>query len=178
MTLPRIIEGERILLVQMPIKFIKATCSASDAATDDFLVHPDWLQEKELAQLRYEQMQNDPEIGPWLLRAVVDKIDNQMIGHFNCHDRPNSVFLQRYHSQAVEFGYTIYKPYRRQGYAKEVVLTMMQYLQKFKLAKAVVLSAATTNMASLQMIKGLGFKEIDTVRDGVDTEKIFLQKLT
>lgn len=177
MTLPRVIEGKRILLVQMPEQFIKDTWQAGNGATEDFLSHPDWFKEKELARLRYEQMQGSKEVGSWLLRAIVDKVDGKMIGHFNCHDFPNSSFLQKYHTDAIEFGYTIYQPYRRQGYAKEAVETMIAYLKEFHLAKAVVLSAVTTNMASLLMIKSLGFKEIDTVRSGEETEKVFMLKI-
>jgi ribosomal-protein-alanine N-acetyltransferase len=177
MTLPKIIEGERILLVQMPEAFIKDSWSRGDAMTEEFRPHIDWFQERDLARLRYEQLQKSPQVASWLLRAIVSKFDHQMIGHFNCHDLPNSKFLQRYHPDAIELGYTIYKPYRRQGYAREAVVTMIKHLQTFGLAKAVVLSAATTNTASLQMIKSLGFKEIDMVRDGAEIEKIFLKKI-
>ncbi len=178
MQLPQSIPGKRISLVQMPEEFIRATVNKNNPTCELFTVHPDWYQEFELADLRYKQIQRDPLSASWLLRAIVDTKTNQMIGHFNCHDKAGSDFLQKYWEGAVEFGYTIYEPYRRQGYAMEAVATMMDYLRTNHLANAIILAAEVDNLASLTMIRKMGFNEIDTVDDDDVTEIVFIHKFT
>jgi [ribosomal protein S5]-alanine N-acetyltransferase len=176
MLLPKIIEGKNIQLIQMSDAFIEASARGKRMVADDFQVHEDWWLETRLAKLRYQQMRANPQAASWLLRAIVRKDDGQMLGHFNCHDMVNSSHTQKYHKNAVEFGYTIYKEFRRQGFAREAVRTMMAHLHQRKLIEAVILSASIVNEPSLAMIRSLNFQEVDTVRDGNDMEKVFLFK--
>ncbi|MCB0347376.1 MAG: GNAT family N-acetyltransferase [Bdellovibrionales bacterium] len=178
MQLPQTIAGKRISLVQMPLDFIQKTVAGEKPTTNLFITHPDWYKETELADMRLHQMQRDPSVASWLLRAIVDTKSQQMIGHFNCHDKVGSDFLQKYWGNAVEFGYTIYKPYRRNGFATETVLTMMDFLKNNTLASAIILAAAVDNHASLAMIRQLGFTEIDTVDEDDVSEIVFIKKFS
>src|SRR5215472_8008005 len=64
---------------------------------------------------------------PWSMRAVVLPQDSAMIGHVRFHSSPDPEYLRRYARGAVEFGYCIFRDYRRHGYATEAAVAVMEW---------------------------------------------------
>ncbi len=127
-------------------------------------------------RMRLAQIEQDPTLEPWLLRAVIRRLDNTMVGHFNCHSAPNPDYLSVYDQNAVELGYSIYPSYRRLGYARETVMAFCAHLQTFQLARAVVLSIEEHNIASQELAELLGFQQVALVEEDGVFERIVLKR--
>ena len=112
------IATERLLLRPMTVRFLEA-CLAGDAAVASRVlgaaVPALWLEEAGLIRLRLQQLQQDGGLKPWLLRAVVQREMNAMIGHIGFHGYPDTEGHREYAPGGVEIGYTIFPEYRRQG---------------------------------------------------------------
>lgn len=153
--------GNRIELRSMGQQFLES--SLLGQASSDWIIHPDWYQEKFLIEYRLNQLKVDPTLESWLLRAIVRKDDNQMIGHINCHGRPGMDHLKPYCEDGLEIGYTIYEPFRRKGYAQEAI----ELLSKSFPGKAtVVLTIEVSNLASIALAEKMNFKLV-----GIETER-------
>jgi hypothetical protein len=50
-----------------------------------------------------------------------------MIGHIGCHTAPNAEYLRAIAPGAVEFGFTVFPDFRRQGYAREASVALMTW---------------------------------------------------
>lgn len=55
------------------------------------------------------------------------KDDNQMVGHISFHHMAPDPDLVEYAQAAAELGYTVEPMYRRQGYARESAVAMMEW---------------------------------------------------
>ncbi|MEZ4684235.1 MAG: hypothetical protein R2932_59490 [Caldilineaceae bacterium] len=49
-----------------------------------------------LIQLRLSQLESDPALQPWLLRAIIHRTQKTMIGHIGFHDYPGAAYLHAY----------------------------------------------------------------------------------
>jgi hypothetical protein len=58
-------------------------------------------------ELRLAQLQRDPNLLPWLLRAIGLRKERMMIGHIGYHSYPNPGYLLEVAPGGVEFGYTV-----------------------------------------------------------------------
>jgi len=112
-------------------------------------------------KMRFDQMRSEPELQPWLLRAMVLRVAGRaMVGHIGFHGPPAEGTL--------ELGYTVFPRYRRQGLATEAALAMMDWasvqapIQKFRI------SIAPENEASLATAAKMGFKQVGEQMDDVD----------
>lgn len=125
----------------------------------------------ELAAMRLRQIQQDPGLIEWLLRGVVVRHEPRMIGHIGFHSRPDPDYLHPYVRRAVEIGYTIYPPYRRQGYAREAAQSLMHWAQAKHGVRRFVASVGPGNEPSLRLIEGMGFIRIGTYQDPQEGEE-------
>lgn len=109
----------------------------------------------ELARLRLSQLRRDATLKQWLLRAVVRQADSTMIGHIGFHTAPNPEYLRALAPNAVEIGYSIYEPYRRNGYATEAVTGLLEWAAGTKAVGRFVASVSPSNAASLGLLNKL-----------------------
>jgi [ribosomal protein S5]-alanine N-acetyltransferase len=129
----------------------------------------------ELAQLRLAQLRSDPGLGDWLLRTIIRRSDSVMIGHIGFHSRPDPDYLRDLAPGAVEIGYTVYAPYRRNGYAIEAVSGLMEWASSEHDVTSFVASVSPENAPSVGLIHKLGFHKIGRFVDPVDgPEDIYL----
>ena len=125
------------------------------------------------AKLRLDE---DKLYQPWSARAIILADTGAMIGHIRFHSRPDPVDLHPFARDAVEFGYTIFPDYRRQGYAAEASGAMMAWAQAMFGVRNFVATISPDNVASRALIARLGFARVGQVMDEVDgVEDVFLR---
>lgn len=109
--------------------------------------------EKGFLGLRLRQMRKDERFQTWCPHAIV--LGGQMIGHAGYHGPPGINAKQA--SDAVEFGYRIFPPYRGRGYATEAATMLMDRARDWADIQHFVLSVAPQNEPSLAVVRKLGF---------------------
>ena len=104
---------------------------------------------------RLEQMRRDAAVQRWLARAVVLRdAGRPMVGNAGFHGEPGVNSANA--ADAVEIGYGILPPHRRQGYASEAVEGLLGWARKQGIHHFVA-SVAPDNEPSLKIIRKLGF---------------------
>ena len=169
---------ERLLLVPMTVPFLEASLVGDLSSATALLsatVPTEWLSEQPFVALRLRQLRRDPHLQPWLLRAIIHRAGNTMIGHIGCHDRPGAAYLRPYAPAGVEIGYTIFPPYRRQGYAREALAGLMHWATEERKVTQFVLSISPRNEPSRRIAHHFGFVSKGLVEDEEDgPETIFV----
>lgn len=108
-----------------------------------------------LARLRLSQLREEAALHEWLLRAIVRRPDGTLIGHIGFHSAPDPEYLRDLAPGAVEIGYTVYAPYRREGYALEAVTGLMRWATETHGVTDFVASVSPSNVASLGLLHKL-----------------------
>ena len=118
--------SERLDLVPLTPEFLRAMLRHDLAEAERILGFPlpdGLLDSTDVMALRLEQLESNPSLQPWLLRALVLRERRVMVGHIGFHTAPGADYLQPYAPNGVEFGFTVYAPFLRQGYAREASIT-------------------------------------------------------
>jgi [ribosomal protein S5]-alanine N-acetyltransferase len=102
---------------------------------------------------RLRQMHEDVRYQQWCPHAVV--LDGRMIGGAGFHGPPGVNAIQS--ADAVEYGYSIYPPWRGRGYATEAARLLMDMAEEWAGISHFVLSVAPDNEPSLAIVRKLGF---------------------
>ena len=118
--------------------------------------------------LRLRQLEEDPAVSPWLLRAMVSRADRCLVGYIGFHTAPGPAYLEPYSPGAVELGFTVFPPYRRRGYARESCNTLIRWAREFHGVTRFVMTIRPDNIASQSLAKSLGFIKIGSHIDDVD----------
>jgi RimJ/RimL family protein N-acetyltransferase len=175
------IHSPRLELVAMSPAFLSASLRDDlDAASRiiDFSVPPEWLETKWLMELRLAKLRANPALEPWLLRAIGLRETRTMIGFIGFHTLPGAEYLDPYAPGSVEFGYTVFPAYRKQGYASEAAQALMDWAVREHGVKRFVVSISPTNEPSLRLARKFGFRKVGTVMDPEDgVEDILLLDL-
>jgi ribosomal-protein-alanine N-acetyltransferase len=170
------IRSERLELVSISPDFIDALLAerrreAEDAAT---LKLPDgWpdAHDRGFLRFRLRQMRERPEIQEWFVYAVVlPEGERPMIGHAGFHGPPGVNAVKA--SDAVEVGYSVFEPYRRRGYATEVVRALIDWASREHGIRRFIASISPENEASLALVRRLGFRGIGRHWDEEDGEEL------
>ncbi|HEX2287419.1 MAG TPA: GNAT family N-acetyltransferase, partial [Gaiellaceae bacterium] len=119
--------------------------------------------EKGFLGLRLRQMREDARFRAWCPHAVV--LGGQMIGHAGYHGPPGVNSTNN--PEAVEFGYTIFPPYRGRGYATQAARMLMDLAEERGI-RHFVLSVGPDNEPSLAIVRKLGFKHTGERMDEED----------
>ena len=176
-----VIATERLVLQPMTVPFLERSLAGDLDGAAELLgatVPADWLAARPFVELRLRQLRRDPALEPWLLRAIIHRESNAMIGHIGCHDRPGASYLQPYAPTGIEIGYTIFFAHRRQGYAREALAALMAWASRDHGVDAVVLSISPNNEPSRRIAQHFGFTQKGTVEDEEDgPEDVFVLAL-
>jgi RimJ/RimL family protein N-acetyltransferase len=171
------IETERLILRVASLDALQATIDGNIETVASHLqlnVPPDWLDQHWIAQLRFDQWQQNPAYGPWSVRAIALKDTLEMIGYINCHASPDPTFMEGKAPNGVEIGYMLFEPWRRQGYGREAIAGFMQWA-KVHGVDSIVLSISPGNEASLALAQSFGAVQIGSHVDDLDgPEDIYL----
>jgi RimJ/RimL family protein N-acetyltransferase len=163
--------SQRLELRVMTPEFMHASISGDLSLAQQLLgaeLPVVWPDNRVLLELRLCQLKANPELQPWLLRAICLSETNAMIGYIGFHTRPNPHYLQRWLHDAVEFGFEIFPAFRRKGYATEAAQALMHWSSTTHGVNRFVLTIVPDNQASQALAAGLGFKRIGSHMDAVD----------
>ena len=175
----RILRSDRLELVSMGPAFLEAMLAADRARAAQiggFHIPDDLPLKKQTLQRRLRQIQANPDLQPWLLRAIVINETRTMCGRIGFHSQPGPEDLCDIAPDGVELGYAIGERFRRQGFAKEAALTLMRWAFETHDQRAFVLSIAPDNVASLAMARSLGFREVGSHMDKEDGLELYFAR--
>lgn len=127
-----------------------------------------WPHIRAILALRLHQLESDPTLQPWLLRAMGLRSTGEMVGHIGFHTAPGADYLTRWSPGAVEFGYTVFPTHRRKGYAREASTALMQWARDRHGVTSFVVTMSADNEASHVLAARLGFVRVGSHRDEVD----------
>jgi RimJ/RimL family protein N-acetyltransferase len=129
-----------------------------------------------LLRMRLHQMQTNPDIQPWLLRAIVIRASHIMCGRIGFHSAPGPEDLRDVAPDGVEIGYAVGERFRRRGYAKEAAFTLMRWAFDIHQQPCFILSISPENDASLAMARSMGFTEIGSHIDEQDGLELYFER--
>jgi ribosomal-protein-alanine N-acetyltransferase len=170
------IRSDRLELVSMSPDFIDALLAErrGEAEAEAALKLPDaWpdAPDRGFLNFRLRQMRERPEIQEWFVYAVVlPDAERPMIGHAGFHGPPGVNAVKA--ADAVEVGYSIFEPYRRRGYATEVVRALIDWASRRHGIHRFIASISPENDPSLALARRLGFKHIGQHWDEEDGEEL------
>jgi ribosomal-protein-alanine N-acetyltransferase len=167
-----IIQTERLDLVPMTPAFLHTSLAGDACRAEELLsasLPMEWPGDYvNTLSKRLGQLEIDRSLQPWLLRAMVLRGSGVAVGHIGFHTAPGPEDLRQFSADAVEFGYTVYPTYRRQGYAREAAVALMRWATESHDVQNFVLSIRPDNIASQALSAKLGFRRIGSHVDDVD----------
>ncbi len=164
------IHTERLDLILMTPTFFEAAMCGDQAEAAQLLGVPiptAWWPVSQHKQMRLEQARHNPALEPWMERAIVLRASQTMVGTIAFHMAAEPEFVRPLGPGGVEFGYTIFPPFRRQGYATEASAALMAWAQQQQVTRF-VLSISPENQPSLRMAAHFGFVKISSQMDEED----------
>jgi ribosomal-protein-alanine N-acetyltransferase len=121
-----------------------------------FFLTQDWLW-----RFRLNQIETKPASAPWLVRAVIALPDGVVVGHAGFHGPPDDKGM-------VEIGYSVLPEFRRQGYGRAAARELIRYAKEQPDVRVVRASISPDNVASLALIRTLGFTHVGEQWDEED----------
>lgn len=155
----------------MNADFLRASLRNDMAVVRSILgafIPADWPADPALLSVRLRQLEGDPALEQWLLRAMVLRSSRTMIGHIGFHTAPGADYLQQYSPGAVEFGFAVFPAFQRQGFAREACRALMRWARETHGIQNFVLTIRPDNTASQVLAAQLGFVRIGSHEDEVD----------
>ena len=139
---------------------------------------PGWPDCTSVLTLRLQQLEDDPTVQPWLLRAMVPRGSSLMAGYIGFHTAPGAAYLEPYSPGGVELGFTVFPPFRRRGYAREATLALIEWARRYHGVSRFVMTISPDNVASQSLAKSLGFVRIGSHVDEIDGVEDILEWVT
>ena len=90
--------------------------------------------------------------GEWVQFGIEHAFSGELVG--DC-----AIYLQMADSRIAEIGITISDLHQRQGYARECMRGLINYLFEKKGVHRIIETVHTENLASIQMLKSLAFRQ-------------------
>ena len=169
-----VISSDRLDLVSLAPDVLRFSLSRDASSVERLLgltVPPDWYEEEALIRFRLEQITGDPTYLPWSVRAISLRAEGQMVGYINFHTKPADPYLKPYAPNGVEFGFEVFPPHRRKGYAREASNAVMKWAHDHHGVTEFIVSISPGNIPSLGLAKSLGFERVGShidERDGLE----------
>ncbi len=182
MTTPANITTERLTLIPMTADFLTASLARETGRAESLLgltVPEVWYTEMGLMRHRLGQLERDPALLPWLVRAIGLRATGEMVGHIGFHTAPGADYLKAHAPRGVEFGYTVFEPHRRQGLAREAAEALMNWAHTTHGVDHFVLSISPYNEPSQRLAARLGFTKVGSQVDDDDgLEEVYTLRLS
>ena len=165
------ISAPRLDLESMSPDFLETLLAGRRAEAEAALearIPPGWPDQHDahFLRLRLQQMERDPDVQEWLVRALVLREPRPvMIGHAGFHGEPGVNGPER--AEALEIGYTVFPDYRGQGYATEAAVALMEWARGRGINHFIA-SVSPGNDPSLTVAHKLGFVQTGEQWDDED----------
>ena len=159
------IQTERLKLRTMSSTFLAASLDGNHAEAERVAgakLADEWWKQTDWQRIRFEQLKNAPNWAPWLTRLIELKDEQQIIGVIGFHGPPAGEWLDEFAPGGVEFGYTIYATWRRQGFAFEGASNLIQWAAQEHGVRTFILSINSQNHPSASLARKLGFSKVGT----------------
>jgi len=102
----------------------------------------------------------------YTLWLMVERETKTIVGQFTFNGKPNP-------EGEVEIFFSIESPYRRKGYATEVMESILCWGNKTELFRVVLIEAFEDNRAAMASLKKLGFRKVEVDEDQEKSSKYF-----
>ncbi len=116
---------------------------------------------------RLAQARQNPALLPWMERAIVLRSSQTMVGSIAFHMAAEPEPVRPLGPGGVEFGYTIFAPFQRQGYATEACQALMGWAHQQGVNRF-ILTISPANQPSLRIAAHFGFVKIGEQMDEED----------
>jgi ribosomal-protein-alanine N-acetyltransferase len=173
-----IIHSERLDLIPLTPSVLRALLAGDERGAGEMIgVTPpaDWGLPRDLLELRLCQLEEAPELQPWLLRGILLRGEGILAGHIGFHTAPGAEYLADLSQDGVEFGYEILAPWRRRGIATEAIKTMMCWAEEMHGVHRFVISISPENLPSLALAAKLGVRKIGYHVDEIDGPEVIFE---
>jgi ribosomal-protein-alanine N-acetyltransferase len=124
-------------------------------------------------RLRLEQMQREPSVQPWLVRALVLREGREVIGHAGFHGPPG--VNGKRDAEAVELGYEVFPTFRARGLATEAAGALIGWARERHGVRRFIVSIAPGNDPSLAIAAKLGFVQTGEQWDDEDGHELVFE---
>jgi ribosomal-protein-alanine N-acetyltransferase len=169
------IRTPRLELVSMSPAFMEALL-AGETNPDDSEVDatvPAALADglEDFIRYRLAQLAADPSILEFLGRAMVltqPDGTRRVVGIIGFHGPPDA-------QRRLEVGYRVDAEHRRQGYARESVKALFDWAAATHGIQRFIASVSPTNVASLALVRGLGFAQTGEQMDEIDGPELVFE---
>jgi len=166
----------RLALVPLSPAFLDALLGGRRDGAEAALgleLPPDWpdRHDRGFLELRRNQARADAAREEWLPRAI--GLERRMIGHIGFHGPPGVNGPEK--PGALEVGYTVFEPFRRQGFATEAVVAILEWARTEHGVRHFVASVGPWNEPSLALVRRLGFRQTGTQWDDEDGEELVFE---
>lgn len=164
------IHTPRLNLLLMTPTFFAAAISGDQALAAQLLgvsIPAEWWPVSNYKVNRLEQVRQNPALLPWMERAIVLRSSQTMVGSIAFHMAAEPEPVRPLGPGGVEFGYTIFPPFRRQGYATEACAALMGWAQQQGVNRF-ILTISPENQPSLRIAAHFGFVKIGEQMDEED----------
>jgi ribosomal-protein-alanine N-acetyltransferase len=157
------IETRRLQLRTMGPEFLRASLAGDRRRAESLVgasLPEDWPDDPGLLEMRLGQLEADPALEPWLTRVIELRSGGEVIGVTGFHGPPGGDWLAEFAPGGLEFGYTVFTRWRRQGIAFEASEALMSWAWRTTEVTAFVLSIQPDNEASIGLARRLGFSKV------------------
>lgn len=169
----RAISTARLDLPLFTGELLEALLAGRASSIDGVTLPVDWVRRSEgVLRRRLAQVSGDRSCEPWLLRAMVRRDTRTFVGRIGFHGEPGINALGT--PGAVELGYTVEPPFRRNGFAEEAIQGLIAWARARSVSRFMA-SIGPTNIPSLELAKKLGFDRIAEVVDDEDGPEIVFE---
>lgn len=166
--------SDRLDLVPMSMELMEALLGGDLRSAQKMVgyrIPSDWPEVMEsVLQFRIPLARAHPDALPLLLLAMVLRDDPEVVvGRLGFHGPVDDDGM-------LEIGYEVFPAYRRQGYAREAVVAMLQWAQRDPAVLRFRASVSPENAPSRNLVTGLGFVEVGSQWDDEDGEETLFER--
>lgn len=166
-----VIQSRRLDLIPMTPDVLRAMLAGDFRGAGKLLgvsAPADWDIPPDVLALRLKELEGNPSLQPWLLRAISLRAHGVFVGHIGFHTAPGADYLAGRSPGGVELGYGVLPAWHRRGIAAEAIEAMMRWAREEHRVRRFVVSISPDNLPSLGLAAKLGFQKIGSHIDEID----------